>query len=170
MSSDKSGKDIEALLLKDPHIVAIHRFEHEEFPEIDYSMWKSPAKAERAVGYLQDYIDTIAIEDDFGNDHDARQLWRKEIGKNEILREVILNNSLKGNTLFTPIIHVENLIEKYIGPGRDELKTRYENLFEYVSDYGSKSFDEKLSTVTTLKQRVYGILQYLSEQSPAKIN
>lgn len=166
MSKNISRNEIEDLLKENPHVVDIHYYVHSGFPDIDTSLWRSEQKAQREIGYLQDYIDALCIEDDFGTDHSARRAWRDEIGKNKVIRSFLKNDPLRVNNFDSIYYHVKELLRGYKGQNRDQFQNLKEPMFDdFPDNYGELSFQGKLSAVNRTKERVYGILQFLSEQS-----
>ena len=167
MTNNGQNSSIEELLLADRHVVALHRFEHEAFPKIDYLMWRSPTKAEREIIDLQIYIDSIGIEDDFGSDHSARREWRNSQTNGQI-RNVVEYDSLRRHGFFHAREHVSELTEGYRGTKKDDLMVKYNNLLKGMpNDYKSLPIKQKLDFVNTVKQRSYDVIQFLSKQSPA---
>ena len=163
--TDTSG--IEELLLLDQHVVALHRFEHEAFPKIDYSMWRSPIKAEGEIIDLQTYINSVGIEDDFGSDHSARREWRNSQFDAQI-QNMMEKDSLRRRGFLHALDHVSEITEGYHGTNKVGLIEKRDKLLEGMPDnYKVVPTEQKISFVNTVKQRAYNVLQFLSEQSPA---
>ena len=171
MSRDISREGIEALLREDKHIIGIHKYKHDGFPDIDTSLQRSEQKAQRVIRNLQDYIDALCIEDDFGTDHAARRRWRDEIGENKMVRSTLKNDPLRVNNFQSIYYYVEELLRGYKGPN----KGRFQHLSQYMGEdfpdnYGELPFQEKIKVVNRTKKRVYEILRFLSAQSPVSSN
>ena len=171
MSENNQNNGIEELLMENPHVVEIHHYSHPTFPNIDTSQWISSKKAEREIGYIQDYIDSVCIEDDFGTDHASRRAWRDGIGKDRKIRKLLQDDPLRANNYDGIDHHVEELRRGYTGSNKDRFDELKDKMFEdFPDEYGSLSFQDKLAVVNRTKERTYGILQFLATQSPAFSN
>ena len=153
------------MLLEDQNVVTLHFFEHPEYPRIDYSMWRSPQKAENEISELIDYIDSPAIEDVFGKDHTSRKKWHAKLEDKEV-KKILKSDPLQANAFHTPEYHLDNLKKGYKGPNKDKLLGMCAELYDDFPDgrYSELGFQTKLVAANNIKQRVYDILVFLSEQ------
>ena len=158
---------IEKLLIENPHVIAIHHYSHQAFPDIDTSQWRSWKKAEREIGHIQDYIDSPCIEDDFETDHSSRRVWRDEVGKDRRIREFLKNDPLRANNYDGVSYLIGELRRGYKGTNKAEFDNLKDMMFQDFPDgYDRLSFKEKLNLVNRTKERAYRILQFLAAQSP----
>ena len=168
MGVKRLSEGIEKTLTKDEHVKAIHYFDHEVFPEINYSLWKYERRAQDSVTALQDYIDAPCIEDTFGNDHVARRKWRDDVtARDQIIQQVLDDDVMGAGKYLNVYNHLEKLGIGYIGTNGEELAGLVSSIKGAITEeYHNLLFEQKLEMVYGIKRRAYDILQSLSAQNP----
>ena len=171
--SKRSGiSKIEELLLKDSHIVAIHHADDYDIPEINIALWSSEDRESCKIflnGCIE-YLNSPCIEDDFGSNHDARRAWKTDSSRPKKVKEYYSKNALKYNKFVNISDALYELLRRYDGTN----KRKFERLDSAVrkeipaskDEYDMLATQQKIGVVKNVKDRLYDVLQFLSEQSP----
>ena len=139
------------------------------------------------IGNLTEYLETPAITDHFGSDHEARRAWRTDMlsQHRDLFRQVYEKNQLRINVM-TPVVEAITTLEKVI-PGMDqsELIDELRETEDYLVPITQKSTDkdgqmiqgqiynnmsneEKIAFVRTLEDHILKVLAILGQGSRGK--
>ena len=69
--------EMERIMLEDPHIVAIHRDDPLEIPDIDLSLWEGDRGKD--LEGIKRFLAMPYVEDDFGTKHNDRRKWMDDL-------------------------------------------------------------------------------------------
>jgi len=167
--------EIENILLREEHVVAVHYDAENEIPDIDLSLWSS-RRAEyqkRRLSYLEEYLNLpYFIEDDFEDNHPVRRVWREKLeSKYNWFSILYEKNALRYNHLVLVAAAINSLDKEYMGSGMEEfsnLKGKLMSIIpKYANEYDKMSTRQKIEHIKKIKNEVYSILRFLSEQKPS---
>ncbi|MFH0837276.1 MAG: hypothetical protein V1870_04055 [Candidatus Aenigmatarchaeota archaeon] len=161
-------------LKKDPHFVAIHYFNFDgSYPEINLNLWEDDYKTatKQTIEIFKEYIGNPLIEDDF-IDHDIKSKWIYTLRDvYPWFKEFYIKNALRVNRISMLMYKQRNLTNGYHGTNKDELTRLTNDLFTNIHrDNGYNTFPtkNKITAVSELQKKVYGLLCFLSEQSQSE--
>jgi len=172
MSGHLDSSEIEKILLQDSHIVTIEHAEGYAFLHIDSSLFeKKRDTIEEYVKDLQAFLAMPYIVDKFTN-HPLRSRWKlvdapKRYGQ-EVL-DFLQNNALRA-MMFMTAYHCTDYVNpaNYIGKNKEEFGRKFDDLLDTYAGLTKQLGDvAPIEKVKSLKQKVYTLLEFLSQQSPA---
>ena len=169
MSDELTESEIERIVLSDPHIKRIVPAEEWDVPKIDLALWSERwrQRKDKDLRYLTDFLRMPYIIDNFETDHTARRQWRSELSsKYRGSLKYVRRDALRGNTI-SGLNSVSNFNLGYTGTNPNEIRHESSQMAMPGSDYMTWSTERKIKFVSELKVKLYGFLQFLSEQSPA---
>lgn len=174
MGKKLSLNGMERILLRDHHIKAIKHDKPKEVPEINSALFAPPDREgdNERIECLKEFLDSPYIIDDFGiggEDHDLRREWRQQMeDRYTWFRDYYLTNALKINRILEASTSLRHLQLDYIGTNKrkfKELVGRKQALSNKKYD-PSMNLNERIRYVKGLKDLVYDVLIFLSEQRP----
>ena len=169
MSDELTESEIERIVLSDPHIKRIVPAEEWAVPKIDLALWSERwrQRKDNDLRYLIDFLRMPYIIDDFETDHTARTEWRSELNsKYKGSLKYVLRDALRGNTI-GQLNRVRNFNLGYVGTNPDKLRHESSQIQMLRSDYMTWSTETKIEALHEIKNKLYGFLKFLSEQSLA---
>ena len=166
-------KKIEQVVRGDPHVVAIRPGGEWDLPAISPELWTPQFREmnKNSTAGLADFLTRPLIEDDFGQDNDARGRWRLEMQEKDArFTELWEQNALPYSTLFGVVCNLANLAEGYVGLNPDDFEAARTQVTAAVPEripYHEMGSEDKIESVNALKQEVFQFLKFLSRQRPA---
>jgi len=185
MNSNTTNDGIERLL-KDPKIKEVIYAKVWELHPIDVSLFREERDyAKDYIQDLQDFLRAPYIIDRF-SDHAIRSSWKhvdvpRDYGKGA--EDFLQSNALRAlvHGIVPACIDTINL-ENYVGPNPNEFRQKhlemtqsYDKIFQLYSEITRDNGDVissppesiPMDLVEEMKVKVYALLEFLSEQSPA---
>jgi hypothetical protein len=161
------AESIEQILAKEPHITRIESPEQWQFPNIDYSLWASAKRknVKECIEIFQDFLRGPYIVDDFESSHNERRQWRSDMSQKYVwFHDYYNTNALRGGDHWIRYLLLRDIVlEGYCGKQK-KLKQYIQHVRDCIPEkYDSKSSEEKVRFVKEYKQRLYGVLQFISE-------
>lgn len=148
-------------------------------------------KASRIIGALTWYLETPAVVDSWGENHDGRRQWKSSMLREhgDVFRELYENNQIRVNHItpvyegvttlanlipgerkFTPIHRQLKYIKDYLKPVTDEFIDQSGQRFPKGEAYNRMSNQEKVKLVQGLEDHIVALLHTLAKgnSSPSK--
>ncbi len=157
---------IEEIVRADPHVVAIHPPRYEQMPQVDITLF-DPVRKERVERMFQivaTYLSYPLIEDDFGNDHEARWQWRKSMQQTygDTFGQYYQCNKLKGNSFGYTLNALRFVSTAILGDKKEEITRKVISLATSFPDtYNDLATTDKIKTIRDVEEKIYGIMTSL---------
>lgn len=162
--------EIEKILLQDPHVIRIEPAEEWEFHNINCSIFKNHQEIVKSyLCSLQNFLKRPYIIDDFTK-HPMREKWRYiEVPQKYDRRvsEYLKHNALRWKNMLAAF-HCIDVINKdnYCGTNTEQFQKILDELKEACRTVGLQTDVTPIEVVKSLKQKVYSLMEFLSNQSP----